>query len=56
MSNIIGLLCLDKVLRPENERKKIKIEKVDEVKEAVKLEMFDRNQRDGLDCFGNEVE
>ena len=32
VSNIIGLLYLDKVLRIENERKKIKIEKVDEVK------------------------
>ena len=32
VSNIIGLLCLDKVLSLENERKKIKIEKVDEVK------------------------
>ena len=30
--NIIGLLCLDKVLSLENERNKIKIEKVDEVK------------------------
>ena len=32
VSNIIGLLCLDKVLSLENERNKIKIEKVDEVK------------------------
>ena len=32
VSNIIGLLYLDKVLRIENERKKIKIEKVEEVK------------------------
>ena len=32
VSNISGLLCLDKVLRIENERKKIKIEKVEEVK------------------------
>jgi hypothetical protein len=32
VSNIIGLLCLDKVLSIENERKKIKIEKIDEVK------------------------
>ena len=32
VSNIIGLLCLDKVLIIENERNKIKIEKVDEVK------------------------
>ena len=29
--NIIGLLCLDKAINIENERKKIKIEKVDEV-------------------------
>ena len=29
--NIIGLLCLDKVRSLENERKKINIEKVDEV-------------------------
>ena len=32
VSDIIGLLCLDKVLSLENERNKIKIEKVDEVK------------------------